>query len=425
MENRNSAFPGSPAPRARSKNLSFRARCWRGICSSENALQGKGSRSAADFPIFAFRISLFAILFVAGCASPGQPIERKAPVPAAVTDLAAEQSGNDVVLMFTLPHQTAEQQPLKQTPAIEIYRDFEPPANVPAAAPPAAPTLLATIPSGMIDRYARQGHIRYADSLTPNDFTQHPDSVVVYTVRTYVSAKKDSENSNAVRLRVFPSPDPVSDLKAEVTQSAVILTWSPPQKSPVPQAPAITGYRLYREDIGAAVPGAISKTQAAPAVIGEPDASSISFSDSNFEFGKTYAYLIRSVVQTPNGPLESGDSNRLVLTPKDIFPPAAPLGLVVTGVPAQGDTPAHAELSWAISPESDIAGYNVYRAEQPGASGVRLNNQLLLTPAFRDMNTQPGRRYFYTVTAVDRSGNESPMSAVVSGGAPAEGQASP
>jgi len=47
---------------------------------------------------------------------------------------------------------------------------------------------------------------------------------------------------------------------------------------------------------------------------------------------------------------------------------------------------------------------------------------LLLTPAFRDMNVQPGRRYFYTVTAVDRSGNESPVSEAVAGSVPAENQ---
>ena len=39
---------------------------------------------------------------------------------------------------------------------------------------------------------------------------------------------------------------------------------------------------------------------------------------------------------------------------------------------------------------------------------LALNTDLLLTPAFRDMNVQPGHRYFYTVTAVDRAGNESP-----------------
>jgi fibronectin type 3 domain-containing protein len=84
--------------------------------------------------------------------------------------------------------------------------------------------------------------------------------------------------------------------------------------------------------------------------------------------------------------------------------------------------PAHLEISWAISPETDIAGYNVYRSEQDGVPGTRLNSDLLLTPAFRDMNAGPGRHYVYTATAVDRAGNESQASAPASGSVPVEGQ---
>ena len=98
---------------------------------------------------------------------------------------------------------------------------------------------------------------------------------------------------------------------------------------------------------------------------------------------------------------------------------------MVVLVPAQGTIPAHLELSWAISPETDIAGYNVYRSEQADVQGTRQNADLLIAPAFRDITVLSGRRYFYSITAVDRSGNESPASAVVSGGVPAEGQPTP
>jgi hypothetical protein len=37
----------------------------------------------------------------------------------------------------------------------------------------------------------------------------------------------------------------------------------------------------------------------------------------------------------------------------------------------------------------------------------------LLSPAYRDTSVQPGHRYWYSVTAVDRSGNESVPSASV------------
>lgn len=136
-------------------------------------------------------------------------------------------------------------------------------------------------------------------------------------------------------------------------------------------------------------------------------------------------YSVRSLSQYADVALESADSNLVVVTPRDTFPPSAPQDLVVILVPAQGQEPAHFDLSWAISPETDIAGYNVYRSEQESAPGTRLNPELLLTPAFRDMNVAPGHRYFYTVTAVDRVGNESPAGAAASGGVPVESQPNP
>ena len=159
------------------------------------------------------------------------------------------------------------------------------------------------------------------------------------------------------------------------------------------------------------------------------DAPAPPFQDTQFEFGAHYVYSVRSVADYPDAAIESADSNLAEVSPRDTFPPAAPQELVVALVPRQGDTPAHLELSWAINPETDIAGYNVYRSDERGAQGVRLTGdpaqKLLLTPAFSDMNVQPGHRYFYSVSAVDRAGNESPASAAVSGDVPAESQTRP
>jgi fibronectin type 3 domain-containing protein len=65
------------------------------------------------------------------------------------------------------------------------------------------------------------------------------------------------------------------------------------------------------------------------------------------------------------------------------------------------------ELSWSINLETDLAGYRVYKSEQEGARGELLTPDLLPTPAVRDTCVKPGHGYWYTVTAVDRAGNES------------------
>jgi len=383
-----------------------------------------------------FLFLLLLAVFAGGCAAPAEPIERKQLVPEAVTDLSASQTGNDVTLTFTLPKKTVENRPLKQAVEIEIYRDFV--ASAAAGAPsasaqtaPANPTLLLTIPSSAAQKYETQGEFRFSDSLKDQDFTHHAGAEALYIVRTRASKKGASPNSNPASLRIYPAPDPIADVKTEVTHSAVVLTWTAPQKTIAGPAPEISGYNIYRAELETAVSSPAGPAGAAqnplakspPAKIGESD--STTFSDRQAQFDTTYIYSVRSVARYPGEALESADSNFATVTPKDIFPPAAPQGLVVLYVPAAGGTAAHIELSWAVNPETDIAGYNVYRTEQEGVAGTRLNSSLLLTPAFRDMNVAPGRRYFYTTTAVDRSGNEGPASAAASGGVPAEGPSAP
>jgi hypothetical protein len=410
------------------------------IRNSRASSRSSMGRAGGRFRIFGLPATILACsAILAGCASPGEPNERKPPAPQAVTDLSAEQSGNEVVLTFTLPKETVEGRLLDQLPSIEIFRDFQSPGAAGSQQSAAAsPTLLLTIPSGMVDRYSKAGRVRVVDALQAAVFEGHPNPTAVYIIRTRISPKRDSADSNAVSLRIHPAADPIDDLKAEIRPSSVVLTWTPPQKTIAGPAASAGPYRIYRAEIepppatASAAPGKKNPAPAAaenskpePALvkIGETDAPP--FSDTQAVFGATYEYSVRSIVQYPDQPIESTDSNLVVVTQKDIFPPAAPLGLIVVFVPAQGATPAHLELSWAISPETDIAGYNVYRSEQAGDQGTRQNMELLIAPAFRDMNVQPGRRYFYSVTAVDRSGNESPASGVVSGGVSAEGQAAP
>lgn len=404
-----------------------------------------------------FLISFAALaIFLPGCASPSEPTPRRPPIPVAVTDLAVEQAGNDAVLTFTLPNESIDHHPLPEPPSIEIYRNLQPPsaAGTHGVAAPANPTLVVTIPSGMASSYRKNRQVTYADPIPSAVYAPSP-LMPVYIVRTRASAKADSANSNVVALHPFPAPDPINDLKAEVTRDGVNLTWTRPQKDPSGAAPAITSYRIYRTETkpatgappaaGAAAitqpppptksrPGAEAEPAAAestPEAESKPlakigDSASSEFRDVDAEFGGSYLYSVRSVVMEPSGAeLESADSNLLAITPRDIFPPAAPQGLEVVFIPAQPGLPANLELSWAVSPENDVAGYNVYRSDESGTKGTRQNTELLPTPAFRDMNVLSGRHYFYTVTAVDRSGNESATSVTVSIGVPAQGQATP
>jgi hypothetical protein len=372
-------------------------------------------RFASPFSI-AF-IPFLAASILIGCASPSEPLARKPPTPQAIADLAAEQAGNDVVLTFTLPKDTVDRRPLVDIPSIEIYRDVRTPAKPGELPAPANPTLLATIPSAMTAQYSDRGHVHYADALTRSVFSGSPGATVIYTVRTRVSPKRASADSNAATLRIFPAPEAVADLHAEVTHSGIQLSWTPPATDLAGNHPMIRGFRIYRAVAPAAAAGETTAPKKSETRIADVDASATTYLDAQINFGDTYTYSVRSVVARPED-FESDDSNVVTLLAKDTFPPAAPEDLVIAALPAQPGTPAHLEISWQISPEPDIAGYNIYRSEQSGVPGTLQNAELLPTPAFRDMNGVPGKQYFYSVTAVDRSGNESSASAAISGQVP-------
>ena len=90
-----------------------------------------------------------------------------------------------------------------------------------------------------------------------------------------------------------------------------------------------------------------------------------------------------------------------------------PSDLEAVVLPAAEPEQASVSLAWNIASEADVAGYAVYRSEQEGVRGVRLNGQLLGSPTYRDGSVAAGRRYFYSVTAVDTAGQESAASAAV------------
>jgi hypothetical protein len=376
-----------------------------------------------------------------GCASPGEPVERKPPIPLAVGDLAAEQSGNTVVLTLTVPKETVDRSPLPDPPAVEIYRSIHAAGASGSQSP--APALLVTIPSAMVGTYTAGGRLRYVDSLTAGAFLPNQQqSVASYVIRTRSSPKRESADSNQADLNIDPAPQPIADLQAQVAQAAIALGWTAPSATLTGEAPQIAGYRVYRANAPnptapatspssrvsateAAAPVAAANSTSSPQFVEIGESPTSVYEDSTAQRDKTYIYAVRSTVQVSGKLLESADSNLAKVTLHDVYPPTVPSQLIATPVPAENGTAAHIDLSWAINAETDITGYNVYRSEQSGASGTLLNPQPLPTPTFRDMNAVPGRSYFYTVTAVDRTGNESAASAAVQSALPAESQASP
>jgi hypothetical protein len=361
---------------------------------------------------------------LAGCAVPGEPTARHPLVPRPVVDLAARQQGDSVVLSFTLPRDSTDEKALPEAPTVEVYRDINPPAPAPPNQIGVRPVrrlpgqLADTIPGSLISRYEKDGHVEIPDSIDPAESARQPGKQLYYTVRTRASRVADSANSNTVTQRIYPAPEPVRDLHVTVTEQAVVVAWAPSEHTttgaPLGSSPV---YRVYRAEVETETSSEVvrdlseAKLRTPLALIGE--VSGAEYRDANFEWGHAYYYTVRAATRFGADIVEAADPKPVVVLAKDVFPPAAPQGLEAVVIPATPEAPAYVELAWGISPEADLAGYIVYRSDQPDTQGTRLNSDPLPAPTLRDISVEPGRRYFYRSTAVDRSGNESTASAVV------------
>lgn len=93
-------------------------------------------------------------------------------------------------------------------------------------------------------------------------------------------------------------------------------------------------------------------------------------------------------------------------SPPDTTPPAAPKRLS-----ARTASSSQINLKWTANTETDLAKYRVYRNTTPGVipgSGTFLANTTV--NAYSDTGLTTKTTYYYVVTAVDTSDNESPLS---------------
>lgn len=357
----------------------------------------------------------FALLFTAGCGAPGEPTPPSPPVPVAVTDLSAHQQGDGVEVIFTLPAKTIAGDRTPATPAVEILRGLAKADGSPDAK---SFRIVYTIPGALVGNYVVERQVQFLDPVAPAELNSHAGEVWFYEVRTRLSQKRASADSNRVAVRVFPAPVGVTTLRARVTEKAIQLSWTAPPTPPGSAATIqISSYRLYRGELEPASVEVASK-DLAQAKWKSPlrllaDTEETKYDDALFDFGKTYAYIVRSVVMAEGRPLESSDSNVAIVAPRDTFPPAPPQDVVANVEPGPAPASPVVDLSWSINVETDLAGYRIYRSEEAGGKGVLLTPDLLLAPAYRDTSVAPGQHYWYSVTAVDRAGNESAASSAV------------
>lgn len=224
-----------------------------------------------------------------------------------------------------------------------------------------------------------------------------------YAVRLVNNSGQKAPFSNFVTVRpaakVALAPESVV---AEATQDAVSVSWRKPGANIDGSQPAnVLGFNIYRSESDAKAFRLVSRTPVTDDV----------FQDADFEFGKEYSYYVRTVSLGADGnPVESDDSERVTLTPKDVFAPSAPEAVTIAA------SPRTISIFFSSNPEKDVVGYRVYRstdAAVPEVEWTLVTKKLLETTTFQDDAVESGKTYYYFIVAVDRFGNSSPHSVVV------------
>ncbi len=97
-----------------------------------------------------------------------------------------------------------------------------------------------------------------------------------------------------------------------------------------------------------------------------------------------------------------------IIISTDANAPLPPTGLTAT----PGNSIV--SLDWNDNNETDLRGYNVYRSLSSESGYAKLNGSFLTSSNYTDSTANGGRIYYYFVTAIDTSNNESNDSNVVS-----------
>jgi hypothetical protein len=336
-------------------------------------------------------LALPPIVIAAGCAAPAAPQPPSLKLPNPVADLTAIRTGDEVRLHWTMPRRTTDRVLLRGAQQAHICR---------------------RIGAGSSDVVADQAFGLDA----PADFIDHlpaaatsgPARPMTYTVELLNPKGANAGPSNPALTAAGAAPLPVEALSARAVPEGVLLQWTPAAETAV-----IRIHRTLLEEPDSPKP---------PSTRPDPSASEQILEVTGIDRGRaidrdaalnhTYRYSAERVEQftleSKRFELLSTTSQTITVNARDIFPPAVPVDLQAVAYP-EGRA---IDLSWAPNTERDLAGYIVYRRDTASsAPAVRVSSPKAVAPSFRDASALPGHKYAYSVSAIDRDGNESPRSA--------------
>jgi endoglucanase len=190
-------------------------------------------------------------------------------------------------------------------------------------------------------------------------------------------------------------PSAPQELTATATGSSQInLDWQDNPEDDLAQ------YSIYRS---------LTSSFSAGATTYVGTSNSSDYADTDLTKETLYYYKVTAVDTSLNESLPSSEVSARTLTP-DPDPPSAPAGLFICEIAS-----STINLDWKDNPEADLSKYNVYRGTASGFSCTTSTYRgFTLQSSYSDTELTPETVYYYKVTAVDTSANESSPSAETS-----------
>jgi len=303
----------------------------------------------------------------------GDPLPPLANIPKAVEDLAAVQRGSRIIVQFTVPERTTEGIAMRMPPSFDL--------RIGTASPP-------------FDAAARAAWAAEAQRVSgtpPYSIPAGPWIGKEVTIGVLATGEngKTSNWSNFANVPVVAPPETPAAFRPEANAAGVQLSWRGPPGE----------FLVFRR--GPDEPGFTRLAEVAE----------LAYLDQTVAWGKPYAYVVQRIVKLPESRhAESELSAEASITPRDTFPPTAPATLrAAAGIDS-------IELSWDGNPETDLAGYRIYRAS-PGQDFTKLADVPPI-PTYSDRAAERGIKYQYAVTALDQAGNESGKSGIADAAIP-------
>ncbi len=191
-----------------------------------------------------------------------------------------------------------------------------------------------------------------------------------------------------------------AEIKTFASERSISLTW---EKHPDDESTFC--YYVYRASSPEA---SFVRINPAPLVVTASENEGAvfkgAFSDTTMMAGRVYYYTVVSVDYAGN---ESARQPVIALKTKDLQPPRVPQN--VQALPSNSGM----KIIWDPVLDKDLAGYNVYRSDEAEAGFVVLNKVILPRDSgfYFDNSPTVATKYYYHVTSIDLSGNESASSA--------------